>query len=83
MPGARRGASVGSKSQQLGEPANHRPLSSVGMAMEQKSSIVCLTLAISAAERAVCAAKWAAPLAPRSWNHGRRAAAALLLQQAR
>ena len=63
--------------------------------MERKSSIVCLTFAISAAERAICPAKWAAPLAPRSarelllfcssasWDIGRRAAAALPLKQAR
>ena len=71
---------------------NVTSISSVGMVMERKRPKVLITFALTAAERAMCPAKWAAPLAPRSarelllfcssasWDIGRRAAAALPLK---
>ncbi len=74
---------------------NVTSISSVGMVMERKRPKVLITFALTAAERAMCPAKWAAPLAPgsarelllfyssASWDTGRRTAAALPLKQAR
>ena len=45
---------------------NVTSISSVGMVMERKRPKVLITFALTAAERAICPAKWAAPLAPRS-----------------